>query len=122
MKRALIVEDNPTWSDVLSRYCQQEEIEPVVATSPQLAMDQLDGHKPDVIILDMLLAAETGMALLNELRSYGDLADIPVIVCTSIDGLGSEQLGSYGVSSVLNKSTVTPVDVKYDLRRVVYEQ
>ncbi len=118
MKHCLIIEDNPTWSMLLKKYCRDENIDSVVVSSPQAAMNQLDDQLPDLIILDMLLAAETGMALLNEMRSYSDLAAIPVIVCTSVEGVEQSQLAAYGVVAVLNKPSVTPAQMKQTLRQV----
>ena len=81
-------------------------------------MDALDEQLVDVIVLDMLLAVETGMALLNELRGYDDLAAIPVVVFTSMSDLTLEVLSSYGVRAVLEKATATPEDVVQALREV----
>lgn len=118
MKRALIVEDDPVWGDLLSEYCQKEGFEAVLAISPQGAMNLLDGHKFNVVILDMLLAVETGMVLLNEMRSYGDLSKIPIIVCTSSD-LSLGQLSPFGVSAVLDKSAMDAKDLGVELRRLL---
>lgn len=120
MRCGLIVEDNPTWSLLLQKYCRDEGIKPVVAGSPQAAINQLDDQLPDLIILDMLLAAETGMALLNEMRSYSDLAGVPVVVCTSVDGVEVGRLSDYGVVAVLDKATVTPALMRQTLQRVAH--
>ena len=92
MKRALIVEDDRVWAQLLAKWCEQEDIAVEVAGSPQMAMDALDGAAFDVVVVDMLLAAETGMALLNEMAGYDDLAQIPVIVCTNSAGVTQEAL------------------------------
>ena len=118
MKRVLIVEDDPTWILLLEQYAGRLGWESVVAHSPQLAMDALDDQLVDVIVLDMLLAVETGMALLNELRGYDDLAAIPVVVFTGMSDLTLEVLSSYGVRAVLEKATATPEDVVQALREV----
>ncbi|OYX43431.1 hypothetical protein B7Y94_01835 [Candidatus Saccharibacteria bacterium 32-49-12] len=120
MKRALIVEDNPIWAELISAYCRKEKIKTQVANSPQAAMDHLSGHLPDVIVLDMLLAAETGMALLNELRSHDDLSQIPVIIFTSIDTLDFDNLAAYGVKAVLNKAQVQPEEASRVIGEAAY--
>lgn len=116
MKRLLLVEDDPTWTALLTRYAARDGWSVAAARSPQQAMDLLDEQPCDAILLDMLLAAETGMALLNELRGYDDTARLPVIVCTNVDGLTLEQLAPFGVRSLLSKATLTPHDVSYALR------
>ena len=119
MKKVLIVEDDPTWADILTRYVEQLGAEAAVVNSPQAAMNALDDNLPDLILLDMLLATETGMALLNELRSYDDLARVPVAVCTNVDGVGLEQLASFGVRAVLDKSSMAPSDVKNTIKGIL---
>lgn len=119
MKRALIVEDDRVWAQLLAKWCEQEDIAVEVAGSPQMAMDALDGAAFDVVVVDMLLAAETGMALLNEMAGYDDLAQIPVIVCTNSAGVTQEALAPYGVRAVLDKASMTPGDVRWVLREVV---
>lgn len=119
MKKVLIVEDDPTWVGILSRYAEQLGARVSVASSPQAAMNALDDELPDIILLDMLLATETGMALLNELRSHDDLSSFPVVVCTSVDEVSQDQLAPFGVRAVLDKSSMEPTDVKNTLKGIL---
>ena len=116
MKRVLIVEDDPVWAGLLRQYCEGAGFLVVEAHSPQEAMDRLDENEVDVILLDMLLVAETGMALLNEMRSYMDLAQIPVVVCSSSPVIEPELLAPFGVKVALDKATMEPADVAVALR------
>ena len=84
MKRVLIVEDDAMWAAVLTRYASGVDAEVRTVVSGGQAMDMIDSWRPDALVLDMLLAGETGMALLNELRSHDDLAKLPAILCTSV--------------------------------------
>lgn len=117
MKRALVVEDDPVWASMLSTYCRKEDYDPVLVRSPQEAINCLDEDQVDVVVLDMLLAVETGVALLNEMRSYGDLSRIPIIICTS-SGATIEELAPFGVVAVLDKSTMDARDLGVELRRL----
>lgn len=119
MKRALIVEDDRVWAGLLVKWCEQERIVADIVWSPQMAMDALDLARYDVVMVDMLLAAETGMALLNEMAGYDDLARIPVVVCTNSAGVTAETLTPYGVRAVLDKAVMTPDSVRHTLREVV---
>ena len=117
MKRALVVEDDPVWAGILSTYCRKEGYDSVLVRSPQEAMNCLDEGGIDVVVLDMLLAVETGAALLNEMRSFGDLSRIPVIVCTGSD-VTQEDLSSFGVVAVLDKSIMDAQDLRVELRKL----
>ena len=83
-------------------------------------MDVLDTQPVDVIVLDMLLAVETGMALLNEIRSYDDLATIPIVAFTNMNTVSLASLRRYGVQALLDKAAVTPEEVQHTLKELVY--
>lgn len=70
-----------------------------------------DGVMPELIFLDILLDGPDGFALLHELVSYSDTAQIPVVVVSSLD-LEKEDLSAYGVVGVLNKASMTPQEIK----------
>lgn len=120
MKRVLIVEDDPTWAMLVGKYVRQLDWESTVVSSPQAAMDALDTQPVDVIVLDMLLAVETGMALLNEIRSYDDLATIPIVAFTNMNTVSLASLRRYGVQALLDKAAVTPEEVQHTLKELVY--
>ncbi len=119
MKRVLIVEDDAMWVAVLSRYARGVDAEVRTVVSGGQAMDVIDSWQPDALVVDMLLAGETGMALLNELRSHDDLAKLPVVLCTGV-GLKLSDVADFGVVAVLDKSTMKPEDVKSALIEVLY--
>lgn len=79
------------------------------------AMDAINGELPDLILLDVLLSGPNGFTLLNELASYSDTADIPIIIISSLD-LCQRDLEIYGVVNVLNKSTMTPHAIQEAIR------
>ena len=118
MKRVLIVEDDPTWAMLVGKYVTQLGWESLASGSPQDAINKLDAHEIDIIVLDMLLAAETGMALLNEMQAYNDLSKIPIVVLTNSPGVNIGDLAKYGVDAVLDKSSVGPEDIKLKLKEL----
>ena len=118
MRRVLIVEDDPTWSMLIGRYVDQLSWEFEVVRSPQEALDVLDDAEVDVIVLDLLLAVETGVALLNEIQAYDDLSDIPILVLTNTPDVALSDVNSYGVKCLLDKATATPDDIKFSLKEL----
>ena len=118
MKRVLIVEDDPAWAKLLQHYVSRTNADSRVVISPGQALEMIDQWKPDALILDMLLASETGMALLNELKSHEDLAGLPIIVCSNV-GVTGDDMESFGVRAVLDKSTMKPAHVRQALTEVL---
>lgn len=118
MKKILIVEDDLAWAKILSRYAQEIKCDSKAVVSGGQAMEVIDSWRPDALLLDMLLAGETGVALLNELRSHDDLAKLPVVVCSSVE-LDPEQLAPFGITKILDKSRVTPEQIRSAIREVL---
>ena len=65
---------------------------------------------PSVIILDVLLTGPDGFTFLNEIASYSDLSNIPVIIVSSLN-FPMSSLDSYNVKKILNKTTMQPEDL-----------
>ena len=103
MKKLLIVEDDKNWADILCGYAAAVGAEARPVVSGGQAMDMIDNWQPDAIVLDMLLAGETAVALLNELRSHADLARLPIVVCSNA-GVNLADLRPFGVRELLNRS------------------
>ena len=118
MKKLLIVEDDKNWADILGKFAADVGAEHQVAVSGGQAIKIIDDWKPDALILDMLLAGETAIALLNELRSYADLASLLIAVCTNID-VKMDDLRPLGVKAILNKTSMRPNEARAIFREVL---
>ena len=118
MKKLLIAEDDKNWADILGKFAVDVGAEYRVAVSGGQAIEIIDNWQPDALILDMLLAGETAIALLNELRSYADLASLPIVVCTNID-VDLKDLRPLGVKAILNKTSMRPNEARAIFREVL---
>mgnify|MGYP001738328460 FL=1 len=118
MKKLLIVEDDKNWADILGKFAVDVGAEYRVAVSGGQAIEIIDNWQPDALILDMLLAGETAIALLNELRSHADLASLPIVVCTNID-VKMDDLRPLGVKAILNKTSMRPNEARAIFREVL---
>ena len=118
MKKVLIIEDDPVWAKLIQYYISEAGAESRIVIAPGQALEMIDDWHPDALVLDMLLASETGMALLNELKSHEDLANLPIIVCSNV-GITHDDMEPFGVRAVLDKSTMTPAQVRQVLTEVL---
>ena len=118
MKKLLIVEDDKNWADILGKFAMDVGAKHRVVVSGGQAIEIIDDWQPDALILDMLLAGETAIALLNELRSYADLASLSIVVCTNID-VKMDDLRPLGVKAVLNKTSMRPNEARAIFREVL---
>jgi DNA-binding response OmpR family regulator len=83
-RRVLIVEDDETMRQLLSRLLASEGYEVTDVADSQQAFSALASEEPDIVLMDIVLGDEDGRDLLNELRQ---LSDVPVVFLT---GLGHE--------------------------------
>ena len=118
MKKLLIVEDDKNWADILCGYAAAVGADTRVVVSGSQAMEMIDDWQPDAIVLDMLLAGETAVALLNELRSHADLARLPIVVCSNAD-VNLADLRPFGVRALLDKASIRPDEARAIFREVL---
>lgn len=116
----LLVEDDPWLAELEADVLTQAGYEVTHAPHAPSAIARIDEKQPDVIILDVLLTGSTAFALLHELQSYGDTKVVPIILCTNMaDSLSLENLKSYGVQRIIDKSTMQPDDLPAAIRSVL---
>jgi CheY-like chemotaxis protein len=81
----LVVEDDDASREVIVRLLEREGWPALQAENGRKAMDLLQKHTPSVVLLDLLMPELDGFSVLREMRANPDLADIPVVVLTSLD-------------------------------------
>jgi len=84
-KRILVVDDDPSIRELLSRYLAREGFIVFEADNGQKGIEFAEKEKPDVIILDVMMPGTDGWSVLEHLKSHASLASIPVIMLTMVD-------------------------------------
>jgi len=84
MSRILLIETDSILANNLQKFlkCLGHEVDWHV--DPQLAVFGADEHKPDIVILDLMLAGRSGVEFLYEFRSYPDWQSLPVVVFSNV--------------------------------------
>lgn len=78
----LAIEDNSDTLRMWRRYLQRTRFTLVEETDPEHALAAAARLRPELIVLDIMLAGIDGWELLRRLRSSPATASVPVIVCT----------------------------------------
>lgn len=116
----LLIEDDAWLAELEAKALQKEGYDVVHAPHAPAAIVAIDATPPDAIVLDVLLGGSTAFALLHELQSYEDTGDLPIILCTNMaESLNLEELKSYGVRRIVDKSTMLPSDLVAAVRSVL---
>lgn len=104
-----VIDDDRVMAECIARAVGRETR--IFADGIEAMGEIAEGNLPEMIFLDILLSGPDGFTFLNEMISYTDLAEIPVVVVSSLD-LSGQDLSSYGVVGILNKDTMTPKEIK----------
>jgi CheY-like chemotaxis protein len=112
-QRALVVEDDAPARELLRRQLEAEGWEVTEAANGRVALDQLAGGLPGVILLDLIMPEMDGFEFLDRLRERPDARLVPVIVVTAKELTRDErdrlnghvsrilQKGGYGLDSLM---------------------
>lgn len=109
MSTVLVVEDSLTDTEVLTLYLRQVGLAVVSVQSGEEAQARIRLHKPDLVILDVILPGQSGFELCHSLKSNEDTKQIPVVICSS-KGTEADQL--WGSMLGANAYLAKPVDLQ----------
>ena len=93
MKTILIVEDESLIREPLSYALQKEGYTVVEAVNGVDAISLFDAHKPDLILLDILMPDKDGLAVCTELRERRSGPYVPIIFTSSLNQLEDKVRG-----------------------------
>jgi two-component system response regulator ResD len=82
----LVVDDEPTITDVLSRYLERAGYETRVAADGFEALALAGARRPDLVVLDLMLPGIDGLEVMRRLRSMDEgsmRGRVPVILLTA---------------------------------------
>lgn len=103
--KILIVEDNREDLELLQKKLGKEHYELIVAENGQNALSMVDQHKPDLIILDVLLPDIDGFEVCRRIRQNEYYANLPVLFHTTVNTTDEKLIGlEMGASDFLNKT------------------
>jgi two-component system chemotaxis response regulator CheB len=86
--QVLVVDDSAVVRQIVTAILSREtDMAVATAPDPVVAMDQMKRVKPDVMILDLEMPRMDGLTFLHKVMSE---APIPVVICSSFTGAGTE--------------------------------
>jgi DNA-binding response OmpR family regulator len=79
-KRVLVVDDEAMVAEVVERYLRREGYEVVSAADGAAALEAAQQHRPDLVVLDLMLPKVDGLEVCRRLRAR---SQVPVIMLTA---------------------------------------
>ncbi len=99
--RILVVDDDPTVSDVVRRYFDKAGMSVQVAADGNTALEIAARWLPDLVVLDLMLPGMSGLEVCGALR---ESRDVPVIMLTALGEESERVLGlEQGADDYLTK-------------------
>jgi len=87
-KRILVVDDNATNREIVTRHARSWDMEPVAIELPSEALALIEAGEPfDVAVLDMMMPEMDGLTLAREIGSRRAARELPILLLTSVGRL-----------------------------------
>jgi DNA-binding response OmpR family regulator len=90
-RSVLVVDDDPTVSDVVSRYLERAGYRVTRARDGSAALTEFHRSLPDLVVLDLMLPGIDGLEVCRRLRQQA--AQVPVIMLTALGEEADRVLG-----------------------------
>jgi len=81
-QRVLVVDDDPTVSDVVRRYLERAGIDVTLAADGPAALATFAADRPDLVVLDLMLPGIDGLEVCRRMRA--DDPDVRVVMLTAL--------------------------------------
>ena len=105
-RKVLLVDDDEAFLDATALLLEDAGFEVLKATDGPSGLAAAREHRPDAIVLDVMMPGMHGWDVLQRLRNHPRTLDIPVIVCSVVN---DQALGRVlGASAYLTKPIGRP--------------
>ena len=116
----LIVEDDKNLREMMRRTLETEKWLVSEAEHGQAALEKIQAHRPEVILLDLMMPVMDGFELLAELHKNEDWRKIPVVVITAMDLSPADRQRLAGLTRrIVEKGTYVREELAREIRRSI---
>ncbi len=104
----LIAEDDISYARVGKMKLMHEGYDVAVAKNGEIALSLMREHKPDLLLLDLIMPIKDGFETLQEMKIDPTLSSVPVVVLTNL-GQDSDKQKAFelGAKEYLIKSNIS---------------
>src|SRR5580765_795465 len=100
----LIVDDNPQNIELLQAFLESLPVRIVTAIDGQDALEKVQQHNPDLILLDIMMPRVSGFQVCRRLKGDPKTRDIQILMVTALNELGDiEQASECGTDDFVSK-------------------
>ncbi|MYM89074.1 response regulator [Rugamonas sp. FT82W] len=113
--KVLIVDDSPTERYYLTDILVKNGFSVSTAESGEEALAKIKADKPELILMDVVMPGANGFQVTRAISRDPELADVPVIICSSKD---QETDRIWGMRQGAREYLVKPVDAAELLAKI----
>jgi len=100
----LIVDDNPQNVELLQAFLESLPVKIVTASDGVEALEKVEEHKPDLILLDIMMPRLSGFQVCRRIKENVKTRDVQVLMVTALNELGDiEQATECGTDDFVSK-------------------
>ena len=85
-RRILVVDDDPRLLHIVAMYLGIEGFDVATASNGEEGLREVDAHRPDLIILDIMMPGMDGIEACRRIRSNPETGDIPILMFSALSG------------------------------------
>lgn len=83
MKKILVVDDDPAMLTMASNRLQAESVQTLIADNGADGLHMVREHRPDVVVLDLMMPKMHGYTLIQEIRNDPTLSHVKILVTSA---------------------------------------
>ena len=83
MKKVLVVDDDPAMLTIASRRLQAESVQTLIADNGADGLHLVREHRPDVVVVDLMMPKMHGYTLIQEIRNDPNLSHVKILVTSA---------------------------------------
>jgi two-component system alkaline phosphatase synthesis response regulator PhoP len=82
-KKILIVDDEPNILTALEFFLQRSGYDVIVAQDGETALDQVEQHLPDLVLLDVMMSGISGYEVCQRMRAHAEWQHIKIVMLSA---------------------------------------
>lgn len=121
--KILVVEDDKFLRDLITQKLAREGYDVVSAVDGEDGIIKVKEHKPDIVLLDLILPGIDGFEVLAKIKEDEELSDIPVIILSNLGQRDDVDRGiKLGATDFLIKAHFTPSEIIEKIEAVMKDK
>jgi CheY-like chemotaxis protein len=118
----LVVEDDPNVRDVLRGIFTNNGWQVTEAENGSIGIERLNGCRPELIMLDLLMPEMDGFQFLEALRQRPEYGNVTIVVLTAADLTPEDHLRlNGGVTQIVRKTALSRRELLATIKEIIAE-